>query len=228
MAGRRDNNEGGIGQRGDGRWEARVSLPDGKRRSFYGKTKDEARRKMKQALRDIDAGLPVVSDRQTVGEYLNTWVMAAKPHLRYSTWQGYCGFIRKHIVPVLGQVSLVKLAPQQVQVFYTGLLDKGLSSTTVHHIHEMLHCAYEEAVRLGLVQRNILDLIKGPRRAHREMVTLTEEQVNQFLAGVAGDWFEALYVLAVTTGMREGELLGLRWQDIDMERGSLLVRGEPV
>jgi len=225
MAGRRNNNEGALGshKRSDGRWEVRVSLPDGKRKSFYGKTKDEANKKMKQALRDIDAGLPVITDKQSVGQFLEEWLVGVKPQIGIGTWVHYRGYVYHHVLPVLGRVPLIKLTPQQVQSFYAKRIDAGLKSSTTSNIHKMLHRAFNDALQFGVVQRNVLDLVKAPRRVYREMTTLTEEQVRRFLAGVAGDRFEALYVLALTTGMREGELLGLRWQDVNLEQATLVV-----
>ena len=133
-------------------------------------------------------------------------------------------YVRLHISPELGNVPLAKLTAQQVQALYARKLDDGLSPTTVHHLHAVLHRALKAALRLELVQRNITELIDPPRMAHREMATLSPEQARHFLATAAGDRFEALYVLALSTGMRQGELLALRWRDIDLITGTLSVR----
>ena len=103
------------------------------------------------------------------------------------------------------------------------LLEKGLSTTTVHSLHTVLHHAFNDAQRLGVVQRNITDLIDPPRPRHTEMQVLTPDQARIFLAACKGERFEALYVLAITTEIREGELLGLRWPDVDLEAGTIAV-----
>jgi integrase len=121
-------------------------------------------------------------------------------------------------------VVLSKLTAQQVQLLYSQKLKEGLSARTVHHLHATLNHALKDALRLGLIQRNVIDMVKPPRPERHEMRTLSAIMANRLLDAAQGDRFEALYVLALTTGMREGELLALRWQDIDLEQRSLQVR----
>jgi integrase len=129
-----------------------------------------------------------------------------------------------HLVQGLGRIPLAKLTPQHVQLFYSRKLAEGLSTSTVHHIHGTFHRALKDAMLMGLVQRNVTEMVRAPRRGSREMIALTEQQAKHLMSLVEGDRFEALYVLALTTGMREGELLGLRWQDVDVDRATLQVR----
>lgn len=224
MAGKRGNNEGSITKRKDGIWEARISLEDGKRKSFYARTRQEAVRKLAAATRDRDAGLPMLGDQQTVGQYLISWLEAAKPTIRERTWVRYESYVRLHAIPVLGSVRITKLTAQQVQLLYAQKLTEGLSTTSVHHLHAVLHRALKAALRLGLVQRNVLDMVEVPSIAHHEMTTLTEAQAQILLATSSGERLEALYVLALATGMRQGELLALRWHDVDLEAKTLQVR----
>lgn len=224
MPGRRGNSEGTITKRADGRWEARVSLPDGKRRCFYGKTRQEVQRKLAQARRAIDDGMPLVDERQTVGQYLLTWLETSKLRIDPSSWDTYETQVRYHIIPALGKYSLAKLTAQQIQLFYAALLEKGLATATVKKIHAILTTAFKDAYKLSMVQRNVLDLVQAPRVQNREMVTFTEEQVGIFLDGVHEERLEALYVLALSTGMRRCEFLALRWQDVDLEQSTLQVR----
>src|SRR5262249_49884938 len=119
---------------------------------------------------------------------------------------------------------LAKLTAQHIQLFYAHKLNEGLSPTTVHHIHGMFHRALKDAFRMGLIQRNVTEMLRAPRRTNKEILPLTEQQAAHFLEVVNGDRLEALYALAVTRGMREGELLGLRWQDIDLDNLTLYVR----
>jgi integrase len=117
------------------------------------------------------------------------------------------------------------LTPQQLQRLYAERLKAGLSPTTVHHLHAVLHKALDQAVRWNLVSRNVGDLVDPPRIARHEMATLSPEQARALLAAADGNRLEALYVLALTTGLREGELLGLKWKNIDFDGSALEVRG---
>jgi integrase len=221
---KRGNNEGSIYHRSDGRWEAMLTLPDGKRKSFYARTRQEAARRLAAALRDRDAGLPVVAERQTVGQYLERWLDVARPTIKPRTWTRYAQLLRKHAIPVLGHGSLARLTPQAVQGLYAAKLEEGLSSTTVHHLHAVLHRALHQAFRWSLVSRNVCDLVDPPRMRRHSLQVLTPEQVRTFLEAASGHRLHALFVLAVTTGLREGELLGLHWRDVDLDAATLQVR----
>jgi integrase len=131
---KRGQNEGSITKRSDGRWQARVTLPDGRRKSYYAKTRQEVQKKMQQALRDIDSGLPIVSERQTVEQFLLLWLVDIKHQLKVSSFHRYDSQVRLHIIPALGHHLLTKLKPQQVQTFYSQKMESGLSSTTVRHL----------------------------------------------------------------------------------------------
>jgi integrase len=224
MAGKRGSNEGSISRRADGLWEARITLPDGRRKSLYAKTRQEAARKLAEAIRDRDKGLPVVTDRQTVEQYFLSWLSVMRAKVRRSTWRKYETYVRLHILPTLGKVTLAKLTAQQLQELYARKLAEGLGRTSVRHVHAVIHRALDAAIRLELVQRNVSDLVDPPSRDRPEMAVLSPAQARGLLEAARGDRFEALYVLALTTGMREGELLALRWQDVDLDGGTLQVR----
>jgi integrase len=145
--------------------------------------------------------------------------------IRRSTWVSYEGFTRLHIIPHLGRIPLAKLAPQHVQRFYASRLDDGLAPATVAHLHAFLHRALGQAHRWGLVPQNVAALVNPPRIPKREMRTLNPREVRRFLEVVQGDRLEALYVLAMTTGMRLGELLALRWSDVELSTCRVSVRG---
>ncbi len=129
----------------------------------------------------------------------------------------------KYICADLGNIWLEKLTPQQVQAFYTKKLDKGLSSKVVHEIHGVLHLALKNAVRWGMVSRNVCDLVTPPRIVSREVVPLSVDQARTFMKHMRGHRLEVLLMMAIVTGMRRGELLALRWSDIDFDRSSLRV-----
>lgn len=227
-AGRKSNGEGNVRQRTNGLWEARIVLPDGKSKSFYGQTKAEAIKKQRNAQHALDRGIPVLADeRQTLAKFLPAWLEVKKSQLKTATWMRYRLFVN-HILPTLGRVQLTKLTPQHLSALYAKKLDEGQSPTSVHHLHTMLHGALEQALRWGLVARNVSDLVDPPRMAKTEMRVWTPEQAMTFLATVAAasDRLEALYVLALTTGMRQGEMLALTWADVRLDDAhpSLTVR----
>jgi integrase len=114
MPGRRGNNEGTINKRSDGRWQAIVSTEEGKRKYFYGRTRQEAAKRLSEALHDLDSGLPMLDERQTVQQYLEAWLESVKPQIRGSSWRRYSDYVRVHLVPGLGRIALAKLTPQHI------------------------------------------------------------------------------------------------------------------
>lgn len=220
--GKRGNGEGTIRQRPDGLWEARVALDDGRRKSLYGKTRQEVARKLAAALRDRNSGIPITpSDRQTVASYVVGWLAAIESQIKPRTHLRYAELLRLHVVPTLGKVALVKLTPTQLEALYGALLKQGLSPTTVHHVHAVMRTALARAERQGIVQRNVAALAAAPRLRRREMHTLTSAEARRVVEAARGERLEALYILALSTGMRQGEVLGLRWRDVDFEHATL-------
>ncbi len=224
MSGRRGNSEGSITKRPDGRWEARISLEGGKRKSVYAKTRQEVARRLAEMTRDRDKGLPIVGERQTVGDFLTDWLANVKPTVRYRSWERYEQYVRLHIIPTLGAVALSKLTAQHVQRLYAKKLQEGSSPTSVSHLHTMFKFAMTQAQRLGLVQRNVVALVRPPHMLHPEMQVLSPDQARALLDAAVGDPLEALYVLALTTGMRRGEILALKWREVNLDQAYLQVR----
>jgi integrase len=222
---RRGHGEGSIKQRADGLWEARVSLEGGKRRSFYGKTRREAQDKLRAALRDIDAGLDLSADRQTVAQYLDKWLSAsAKPSVKVRTYEGYESIVRVRVAPRIGKKQIAKLTPLDLQALYTELAEAGLSARSIGHTHRVLHRAFDQAVKWNILTRNPCQGTTPPRPQRAEMKVLTPEQARAFLAATIDHPAHALYALAITSGMRAGELLGLQWGDVDLDAGHLTIR----
>lgn len=216
---RRCNGEGTISKRRDGRWVAAVTWGGGRRKFVYARTREEAARKLTNLLKAKQDGLPIPTDKQTVKDFLPSWLEAVRPSLRDSAWRRYAELVRLHAVPELGRISLSRLTPQHLQRLYARKLEEGLSPTTVRHLHAMLHKALGDAARWGLAARNVADLTTPPRVERRELKTLTRQQAKVLLDAATSDRLHALYVLALTSGARRGELLGLKWDDVDLERG---------
>jgi integrase len=144
--------------------------------------------------------------------------------VKITTHQSYGSLVRLHICPTLGRTKLAALAPAHVQSLYRAKLDEGLSPKTVKYIHTTLHRALKQAVRWGLVPRNVAAEVDPPKVRPPEMRPLSPIQARQLVRAAKGDRLEALYVLAITTGMRQGELFGLDWEDVDLESGTVRVR----
>lgn len=226
---KRAHHEGSIYQRKDGRWAASLTLGyengQRKRKSFYGKTQREVREQLTAARHAQQQGLPIATERQTVGRFLDRWLNeSAKPTIRPRTYTSYAQLIRLHLAPELGRISLAKLSPQEVQEFLNRKLAAGLSPRTVQYLHAVLRRALNQAVKWGLVPRNVATLVDPPRVRREEVRPFTPEQARAFLVAVQGDRLEALYTVALAMGLRQGEALGLRWQDVDLEEGVLSVR----
>ncbi len=228
MAKKRGNGEGSITRRKDGLYMARytVQTPTGpKRKTLYGKTRREVDEKLTKAKADRDGGLVFDADGVKVGEYLERWLAdSVRDTVRPTTFERYEQMVRLHIRPVLGRLKLKNLTPAHVRGLYREKLDAGLSPRTVQYVHVTLHKALKQAVMDGLIPRNATEVVKPPQVRREEMQPLSPEQVKVLLQATRDDRFEALYVLAVTTGLRQGELLGLKWDDVDLETGMLRVR----
>jgi integrase len=221
----RGHGEGTIYHRQDGRWVASITLETGKRKTFYGKTRKEVQEKLKIALREQQQGTLVTAPEQTVKQFLDDWLENShKQNIRPRSHERYEQIVRLHIIPYIGKVQLQKLAPQQLKKLYADKLKEGLSAITVTAIHNLLHRVLDDAVKWDLLARNVCDRVSPPRKEHREITPLTVEQIHQLLEAASGHPQEALFVLALHTGLRRGELLGLKWQDISFTEGTLQVR----
>ena len=229
MAKHRGSGEGSIYQAKDGRWRGEISLgykPDGKalRKIVYGKTRNEVSDAMKRVLRDQQLGLTITSERQTVAQFLTDWLQnTVKPKNREQTYRSYEWITRVHLIPALGRLSLQKLTPQKLQSFLNERHSTGLSPATIKHINATLRAALSQARRWQLVHQNAAKLVTLPRSVRYQATVLSPDQAKTFLESVAGTREEGLFTMALTIGLRRGELLALRWSDVDLEKGTLQV-----
>jgi integrase len=224
MARKRGNGEGAIQKRADGRYVARLTMSDGTRKNLYAKTRAEAERKLTAAKVARDTGLPVLDHSKTVGKYLAEWLETdARPTVRPGTYAAYASHVRTHLVPRLGHLRLLDLQPSHVQSMQTELLDAGLTPTTVHRVRATLRRALNRAVRLGLLGRNVATLVDPPRAVRYPVQVLGPDEAQDILAAFQDHALGPLVTLALATGLRQGELLGLRWQDVNLDARSLTV-----
>lgn len=224
MAKKRGNNEGSIYRRSNGTWRGQVTL-QGKRLTFTAKTKHEVQAWIHRMLDEIGNGLNFESTKITLTSFMIEWLISIEPALRYNTFQQYEQVTHQYILPVLGKYPIRDIRPEHIQRLYNNMVDKGYGLRTVQIVHSVIHRAFGHGVRLGLLSRNPDDATTPPKPSPKEMRFLDENQVQQFMivAKAQNDRFFTLYYLAIATGMRQGELLGLNWADLDWEKGELTV-----
>ena len=176
-------------------------------------------------MADRDGGLVFDADNQKLGAYLGRWLAdSVRDTVKATTYETYERLMRLHLVPALGRVKLKNLSPAHVRGLYREKLDSGLPPASVQRVHALLHKALKQAVNDGLIARNVTQAVKAPRQSRKEIPTLNREQARVFLEAAKGDRLEVLYLLAIHTGLRQGELLGLKWADVDLDRGTLQVQ----
>jgi integrase len=221
--GKRGKGEGSIYHRKDGRWVGQYEV-DGKRRYVYARTRKEVAEKLRKAMAESDAGMIFNAGTMKVSDYLDGWLDSIRDALRRRTWIRHEEIVRLHLKPSLGIMKLDRVGVMQIQSLYRAKLDSGLSPRTVRLIHTTLYKALRQAVEWTLLPRNIAEYVNPPQVPRREIKPLSEKQVKKLLQTAKGDKLEALYILAVHTGMRSGELLGLQWEDVDLQCGTVRVR----
>ena len=222
---------GTIRKRSDGRWEARyttgIDPKTGKQtqKSVYGKTQKEVRQKLTEVTAEIDSGTYLEQTKDTVGEWLDTWL---KTYALYSvksyTYDAYERSCNIHIKPALGRIRLSALTAPQIQQFYNSLItEKELSPKTVKNIHGVLHRALGQAVKLGLLRSNPTNVCDLPKAHRKEIKPMEQAEITRFLQAIQGTKYGLVYQITLFTGLREGEVLGLTWDCIDFEKGTMTI-----
>ena len=224
---KRANSEGSVYQvKGGpkaGRWVGAVTLAGGRRRVAYGSTRTEAARKLTAMMREHDLGTLAKGARTRVGPFLREWLAGIEGKVRPSTHTRYRQIVENDLMPLLGGLSLERLTPADVETAMRKRSEQ-VSSRTVHHMRAVLRTALNSALSQQLVGRNSAALAKPPRVPYRPVEPLDPDQARRLLAAARGQRLEALYAVALSLGLRQGEILGLRWEDVDLRGGVLHVR----
>lgn len=232
---RRSNGEGTIFKRSDGRWTGQVTLDMGneqyKRKTVYGKTQKEVKEKLEQLRMECRQGRVIETSDMPLEEWLYIWITNYKPNLKITTRESYEGYIITHIKgSELGKIPLNKLKTTDLQTFYNAKLNgtyknqkQKLSATTVRYINIIIKSALKQAVNNRMINENVCNAVVLPKKNKVEIIPLTREEVIRFLDVAKEDRLYALYLLEMMTGLRRGEILGLKWENIYFETGKIHV-----
>ncbi len=222
--GKRANNEGSIYRRkSDGKWVASITLDNGKRKVIYGNTKREVTEKLIKVRSEQQQGILPTDSKMKMSEYIQNWLESYRRTVRPNSHQRACEIMHLHVLPALGNLQLDKLTPQHLDRLYKKLLET-LSPTTVQNVHNTLHKALSDAVKQGILLTNVSERVEAPRRDEYEARVLTEEEMQIFLKAIKNHPLYVLMLLDLLTGMRRGEVVGLKWSDLDLKKGFVQVR----
>jgi integrase len=231
---KRGNSEGSIRLRKDGRYEARVTLgfgANGKQiqKSFYGKERKDVVQKMNDAMMNLYNGTYVEESGVTLESWINKYLDEyAKHKLKGTSLENYKIITKTHIVPMLGRLKLTKIKTSNIQTFINELSKKGLSAGSIRGVVSILRCAIRQAVKEKIIANDVTKDCVLPKRVNKEMNILNLEHINVFLDKAKKDRFYVLFLLELSTGLRRGEILGLRWKDINFEDGYIKLQQQVV
>lgn len=233
MTRRRGRGEGSIKQRADGRWEARLDFGfvDGKRKqkSLYGRTRKEAADNLRRAQQQFDEGTLLLDERMTVGDWLAHWTDVVLTNrvengvLSESTYYSYADTVRLHLKPSLGNHRLSKLAAAHVDAFIASKRS-SYSKNSQRIMRSTLRKALNDAIKAGHLIRNVVDTSEPVKVSRRAQSFLTVDEAQRLLAAASGNRLAALYVVVLSLGLRKGEALALRWEDLDLDAGTVIIR----
>lgn len=224
MSKRRGNNEGTIHRREDGSFRAQITL-EGKRLSHSAKTRQECQTWLKQKIGEIDQGLTYKGATMHLNQFVELWLATVKETRKPKTYFQYAGNMNRYILPAFGNYRLQDLHPLTIEKFLIEKREEGIGERTVQVLYAIFHICMESAVRKGIIGRNPLDAVEKPRVKHpKEHFTLDSNQVQQFLIAAKQTRNSTLYHVAIHTDLREGEILGLKWEDLDWEKNLIRIR----
>ena len=226
---KRNNREGSIRKRSDGRWEGRYfDTVSQKQKSVYGKTQKEVREKLSEKQEDVSLGINIQKGMTTMGVWIDVWLKSYTLNVKPLTVDAYSMIIKNHIIPVIGHIPLCNLSTQSIQCFYNYLLDKeggkGLSVKTVKNVHCVVHKALEQAYKLRYIKINPSSACILPKTVKKSIVPMDSELIKTFINIIKGNRFFNIYFIALFTGMRQGEVLGLTWDCVDFKKGTITIK----
>ena len=222
---------GQIVRRGSCTWLVRVYTGrdlETKKRTYLNQTIHgglrDAQAHLNKMLGERDRGRKLDSSKQTLNQYLDRWLeLCAKPRLRAKSLKDYEGLLRRYVRPGLGPKALASISAFDIQTLYQDLLVRSLSARSIRYTHAVLRSALKQAMRWNLILSNPADSVDLPRQDRRQIGVLTVEQARTFVKAISGHPYGSLFALALTTGMRPSEYLGLTWNDLDLDRGTVSV-----
>ncbi len=240
---------GSIRKQGKDSWRITISLGWNEAKKKYDKyqetvkgLKRDAEARLAELITKFEKGININPEKITFGEYLDRWLNDyGRIKLAPRTLESYISIIKNHLKPNLGNIQLARLSPAHLREFYSKSLTEGrkdgkkskgtkLTANTVGHFHRLIHLALNQAVKWELLSRNVAEAVDPPKQASeleeevQDMVFLNEEEIERLLNGIKGTYLYLPAYIAVNTGMRMGEVLGLRWKDIDLKRETLTIR----
>jgi integrase len=219
---RRSRGDGALFQDTSGRWRGAIVVTDPDtgariRRAVSGRTQAAVRDRLRELQRDLEKGIGVKPGQpKTLTAYVAAWLPALRPRVRPSTWRSHEQYLRLYILPALGGLPLARLMPTSVERMTAAMIGRGLSPTTARGARTTLRMILRDAERDGIVARNVAALARPPRLVRHELRVLSAAETRRFLEGTADDPFGPLFAVAATTGLRQGEVLGLRWSDVEL------------
>jgi integrase len=225
---------GQVVQKSDNKdkWLIRIYLgkDDGGKRKFHSEafsgTKSEAERKLRVKLVEIESGNHVNESSETLNEFLDRWLLLRKPAISIRTYDDYSEMLERYVRPAMGYRLISSLTSTDIQTLYTNMIGRRLSNRTVRYTHTILNAALKRALGMGVIKTNPAQSpdIELPKKESKEMRALSPEEVRKFLEVLKGDRYEAFFILALDSGMRPEEILGLKWEDMDLTRGAVIIR----
>lgn len=224
MAKKRANGEGTIRKRKDGRWEGLYTV-NHKRKSIYGKTQDIVRKKLNKIINEIENNTYMEESAVIVGDWLNIWLNDYKKNIvKQKTYESYETLTRVHLVPEFSKIQLKKLTVEHVQNFINKKIEEGLSPRTIRYMNTILHGALKQAIRNGMISKNVSEAVVLPEKEHKERKFLSVEEQNRLMECLKKEPGGFVLLFDLSTGLRRGELLALRWANYDEENGYITVK----
>jgi integrase len=216
--------EGTLYKRANGTWRAQISL-QGERLSFTSKSQAECRAWLRETQHRISAGFTYSSSKLSYGDFLESWLATVQARLRRGTLKQYSQVVKHYILPELGGVKLGDLRPARIQLLYDRLIASGKGARTVQMVHAVVHRSLNQAVKLGIISLNPDDATSPPKPQEKEMCVLDQEQVQKLLIAAKSKSFRefVFYFFVLATGVRQGELLGLKWEDFDADKKTVRI-----